>query len=124
MTFIANPQHDLIGVDLPLGISEIPWMNRTAFQNAVARTRMVIGLGDPVLSPTPWEALCLGVPFLNPIKGWRAEAPEDRSEWSSAQHDGVFYLGVDEPFVYHVRIGDRAGIEAAVKKATETPVER
>lgn len=107
----------------PPGIVQLPRMDRATFQNQVARSRVVLGVGTPLLSPTPWEALCLGVPFINPVKGWSASKPEDRTRWW-AQQDGVWWSGLDEPYVYHVKVGDRAGFERAIRKAMDTPIER
>lgn len=98
-------------------------MERLAFQEVVASSRVLLGIGLPGLSPTPYEALCLGVPFINPVEQWDKRDPEDRSKWK-AQHDGLLYAGVDEPYVYHVKVGDREGFERAIVKAMETPITR
>lgn len=124
VTFLGQFQRDLgMKKGPPPGITEVPRMERPAFQNMVARSRVVLGLGSPLLSPTPWEALCLGVPFINPIYGWDRNRPDDRTKWW-AQQDGLLYLGLDEPYVYHVKVGDREGFERAVTKALDTPIER
>lgn len=98
-------------------------MARPAFQKVVASSRVLLGIGSPGLSPTPYEALCLGVPFINPVKTWDKKDPENKSKWK-AQHDGLLYAGVDEPYVYHVKVGDRQGFERAIVKAMETPIQR
>jgi len=107
----------------PPGITEMRPMNRSTFQLVLSHSRAVIGLGNPALSPTPWEALCLGVPFIHPILGWDITAPEDRSKWSG-QHNAILYSGIDEPYVYHVKRGDREGLASAIRKAMETPIDR
>jgi len=122
VTFLANFKHD-VKVDPPAGITELPWLDRPTFQDLVAHTRAVMGVGWPLLSPTPWEALCLGVPFINPIKYWDTNHPEDRTKWV-AQQDGILYLGVDEPYVYHVKKGNSTGLERAIRLAMETPIDR
>jgi len=40
------------------------------------------GIGKPIVSPTPYDALCMGVPFINPVMKWSSDAPEDRSSWT------------------------------------------
>ncbi|EIM85956.1 uncharacterized protein STEHIDRAFT_168983 [Stereum hirsutum FP-91666 SS1] len=40
---------------------------REEFVRELARSRVLIGVGNPLISPTPYEALCLGVPFINPL---------------------------------------------------------
>lgn len=47
----------------------------------------------------PYEALCLGVPFINPIKEWDPTQPENRDRWLS-QHNGLHELS--PPHVYHI----------------------
>ncbi|KAG8998499.1 hypothetical protein FRB93_013731 [Tulasnella sp. JGI-2019a] len=126
ITFVGKMSHDAPGVidAPPPGITILDSItNRTTFQMAVANSQVVMGIGNPPLSPTPWEALCMGVPFINPIQDWDREHPEDRSRWA-AQQDGILYLGLDEPYVYHVKRGDRVGLEAAIRKAMDTPIER
>ncbi|KAG9018745.1 hypothetical protein FRB90_010052 [Tulasnella sp. 427] len=107
----------------PAGIQEIPRMERVAFQKVVASSRVLMGIGVPGLSPTPYEALCLGVPFINPVEEWDTRDPEDLTKWRS-QHDGLLHSGVKEPYVYHVKAGDREGFEKAIVKAMETPISR
>ncbi|KAG8857348.1 hypothetical protein FRB96_005835 [Tulasnella sp. 330] len=124
VTFVSRMRHDVPGLDIPKGIEEVPHMpNRTAFVQVLGGSRVLLGVGNPPMSPTPWEALCLGVPFINPIKNWLRERPNDRTQWL-AQHDGVFFLGLGEPYVYHVKVGDRIGFEEAIRKAMDTPIDR
>ncbi|KAG8977677.1 hypothetical protein FRC05_000933 [Tulasnella sp. 425] len=107
----------------PPGITPVERMERPAFQRFVGQSKALLGIGRPFLSPTPYEALCLGVPFINPIRTWDEKDPDNRDKWG-AQQDGLLYLGVDEPYVYHVKIGDRDGLARAVRKAMETPIDR
>ncbi|KAJ7653911.1 hypothetical protein DFH06DRAFT_1330007 [Mycena polygramma] len=71
-------------------------------------------------SPTPYEALCLGVPFINPIRRWDANNPTDKTRWM-AQHPTIQHL--DPPYVYNIFQGDKAGFVKAVVEATSTPIE-
>lgn len=116
-------QRNTEGLNPPEGILELPHLNRTEFQKTLANSRVVVGLGEPALSPTPWEALCLGVPFINPVSGWDPNDPEDRARWG-VQQEGLTRHGLDEPYVYHVKCGDQEGFEKAVRKAMDTPIER
>ncbi|KAJ7291570.1 hypothetical protein C8J57DRAFT_1458379 [Mycena rebaudengoi] len=56
-------------------------------------------------SPTPYDALCLGVPFLNPV----------------SRHGTLKYL--DPPYVYNVFKGDKDGFLRAVADAIAHPIE-
>ncbi|KAF8211589.1 hypothetical protein K438DRAFT_1568980 [Mycena galopus ATCC 62051] len=89
------------------------------FMEKLAESRLVIGMGLPLISPTPWNALCLGVPYINPIHQWDPQYPEDSSKWRS-QHPIAALL--PEPYVYNVHKGDRRGLLAAVKKAIANPI--
>ncbi|KAG9006570.1 hypothetical protein FRB94_000587 [Tulasnella sp. JGI-2019a] len=126
ITFVGKMNHDARGIldAPPSGIIVLDSItNRTTFQTAVANSRVLMGIGNPPLSPTPWEALCMGVPFINPMRSWDHKHPEDRSRWT-AQQDGILYMGLEEPYVYHVKPGDRVGLEATIRKAMDTPIER
>ncbi|KAJ7837972.1 hypothetical protein B0H14DRAFT_2362018, partial [Mycena olivaceomarginata] len=71
-------------------------------------------------SPTPYEALCLGVPFINPILGWDKNDPTNKTRWNS-QHDTLKHL--DPPYVYNVFKGDKEGFVNAVVEASSHPIE-
>lgn len=125
LTFVGQFRRDGTppNVSLPGAIHEVPRMERLAFQEVVASSRVLLGIGLPGLSLTPYEALCLGVPFINPVEHWDNNDPEDRTKWK-AQHDGLLHARVDEPYVYHVKVGDREGFERAIVKAMGTPIMR
>ncbi|KZP09351.1 glycosyltransferase family 18 protein [Athelia psychrophila] len=106
---------------LPEGVRNVGMMDQHAFLAEVARSRVLVGVGKPVASPTPYEALCLGVPFINPIMTWDRNNPTDRTKWDG-QH-GLLKL-LDPPFVYNVFAEDLDGFVAAIKGALENPIER
>ncbi|KAG8943763.1 hypothetical protein FRC04_002518 [Tulasnella sp. 424] len=106
--------------DPPRGIVQHERLSRPEFQKMVSNSRVMIGLGNPLLSPTPYEALCLGIPFINPV---RRHDPNNKMTWEG-QHPALIYGGLDEPYVYHVDHGDREGYKAALVKAISTPIER
>lgn len=39
------------------------------------------GIGLPLVSPTPYEALCMGIPFINPIINWLTWDIDNQSGW-------------------------------------------
>ncbi|KAK7024999.1 hypothetical protein R3P38DRAFT_3533140 [Favolaschia claudopus] len=98
---------------------EVP--TQKEFYGMLGRSVALVGMGNPMLSPTPYDALCLGVPFINPILNWDRTNPSDRSRWRT-QHDGLKDLS--PPYVYNVRIGDQKGFTRAIRQATENPIER
>lgn len=91
-------------------------------------------------SPTPYEALCLGVPFINPILDvspplvgyllllthnfltqWDRAQPGNRMKWT-AQH-GMLKL-MNPPYVYNVFKDDLDGFMEAIEAAVTTPIDR
>jgi len=90
------------------------------FMEHLSKSRVLIGVGDPALSPSPYDGLCLGVPFINPIMGWDHENPADMSRWST-QHSQLQSLG--PPYVYNVFQGDTDGFVQAIKDAISHPID-
>ncbi|KAJ9103582.1 hypothetical protein QFC20_004738 [Naganishia adeliensis] len=80
----------------------------------------LVGVGRPFLSPTPYDALCMGVPLINPILSWDMKGPDDRTKWN-LQHGGLSDLG--EPYVYNVRRGNETEMKDTIAKAVATPIE-
>ncbi|KIO19858.1 hypothetical protein M407DRAFT_11189 [Tulasnella calospora MUT 4182] len=56
--------------DPPRGIIQHERLSRPEFQKMIANSRVMIGLSNPFLSPTPYEALCLGIPSSVPSGVW------------------------------------------------------
>lgn len=80
-----------------------------------------IGLGWPAYSPSPFDALCVGVPFINPIQYVNLEHPDDRKGWRT-QNDAL--LALDPPYVYHVHKENATELGHALKSAIENPIPR
>ncbi|KAJ7485666.1 hypothetical protein FB451DRAFT_1554521 [Mycena latifolia] len=70
-------------------------------------------------SPTPYDAMCLGVPFINPISAWDKDNITDTTKWTT-QHNMLKSLS--PPYVYHVFKGDRVGFVNAIKDAIANPI--
>ncbi|KAG8983309.1 hypothetical protein FRB90_006133, partial [Tulasnella sp. 427] len=126
MTWVGSFKKDAeSGLSSPTpGITQLDEMDRNSFQRTVAESRVVLGIGRPALSPTPYGALCLGVPFINVVQGWDRADPENRAKWYTSQHDAIMRLDLGEPYVYHVRVGDREALRRAVRLALGTPIPR
>ena len=43
-------------------------LNQTEFMQQVGISKVMIGVGGPWWSPSPYNALCQGVPFINPVR--------------------------------------------------------
>ena len=109
------------GEGLPPGIKDVGKLNRQQFYEKVGYSRVLIGIRHPIMSPSPYDALCLGVPFINPVLGWDESDPENRQKWDT-QHNGLKFH--DIPYVYHVKAGDVQGFWDALRMAMETPIDR
>ncbi|KAF7331672.1 hypothetical protein MKEN_00046900 [Mycena kentingensis (nom. inval.)] len=95
-------------------------LQQDKFMAELAQSRVLIGIGNPLISPTPWNGLCLGVPFINVVTEWDESNWEDRMQWRS-QH--AFASLLDPPYVYNVRRGDKQGLIDAVKAALANPID-
>ncbi|KAL0952653.1 hypothetical protein HGRIS_006896 [Hohenbuehelia grisea] len=107
--------------EVPKGITNLGLLPKHEFYEKVGQSRVFIGVGSPQLSPSPYDALCMGVPFINPVRGWDKEDPENRHKWE-AQHEGLRYE--DPPYVYNVKTGDEKGLWEAIRQAVENPIDR
>ncbi|KAJ3386351.1 hypothetical protein HDU84_001592 [Entophlyctis sp. JEL0112] len=96
------------------GVTNLAWLPRQRFMTELSLSKALIGLGNPRISPSPWDALCLGVPFFNPILGWDKTRPYDRSKWHT-QHDGVKYLM--PPYVYNFFEDDTETLMSLLERA-------
>ncbi|KAJ7639365.1 hypothetical protein FB45DRAFT_740721 [Roridomyces roridus] len=86
--------------------------------DALANSAVLVGMGDPAM-PTPYDALCLGVPFINPILNWDPADATDRRGWNT-EHNALNELS--PPYVYHVLKNDRDGFLQAVEDAKANPI--
>ncbi|KAJ6470924.1 hypothetical protein C8R45DRAFT_1014895 [Mycena sanguinolenta] len=118
--FIAGVQEEVLPEFFPSSITTVGILPQAQFYTTLSNSRVLVGVGRPATSPTPYDALCLGVPFINPILDWDRNAPKNKTRWYS-QHNTLKYL--DPPYVYNVFRGDKEGFVNAVVEATSTPIE-
>ncbi|KAJ7758379.1 hypothetical protein B0H16DRAFT_1535994 [Mycena metata] len=104
----------------PSNITNVGFLSSAKLYETLANSRVLVGIGIPTTSPTPYEALCLGVPFINPILQWDANNPTDKKRWLS-QH--MTLKSLHPPYVYNVFKGDKAGFVKAVVDATSNPIQ-
>jgi len=112
-------------VDLPSGIKSLGRLTRERFNEEVSSSLALVGVGHPLLSPSPIAGLCLGVPFIHPYNKTRAPDidkvnPSDIFDPGIFQHGGL--LDLAPPYVYHVPIGDVKALVEAVKAAQQNPL--
>ncbi|KAJ7291724.1 hypothetical protein C8J57DRAFT_1588283 [Mycena rebaudengoi] len=109
--------------EFPSSHSNLGYLSQTDFYHQLSRSLVLVGVGPsgPATSPTPYDALCFGVPFINPIRNWDKRDPTNRDKWD-VQHGMLKYL--NPPYIYHVFKGDHDGFVNAVKDAVTHPIER
>jgi hypothetical protein len=74
-----------------LGIDNKGRLDANSFREYVSSSRLFIGVGRPRISPSPLEALCLGVPFINPIGIYDHEDIWNVTTWNS-QHWAIQHM--------------------------------
>ncbi|KAI0036919.1 hypothetical protein K488DRAFT_75693 [Vararia minispora EC-137] len=115
---------------LPRGVERLQQLGPMEFAEELMKSKVLIGIGQPEHSPTPYVALCVGIPFINPVNDadsnvgpqcqWDHGNPKDRSRWQ-AQHWPLRTL--DPPYVYNVFRDDREGFLNAIRAALENPID-
>ncbi|KAL1405647.1 hypothetical protein Q8F55_009286 [Vanrija albida] len=96
---------------LPPGIRNLGKLTADQFDETLSNSRLLLGVGWPGLSPSPWRSLALGVPFLNP-------GDANGRMW---QHHTVSKVG--EPYSYNVHSHNYTEFVTSIAKAMETPIE-
>ncbi|KAF9530041.1 hypothetical protein CPB83DRAFT_905608 [Crepidotus variabilis] len=94
-------------------------MGPDEWEREVGNSKVMIGVGNPWMSPSPYHALCLGVPFLNPILNWDPRDKWNKAKWHT-QHPSLNRY--DPPFVYHVHKSDYPGFVNAIHSAINTEI--
>ncbi|WVQ74576.1 hypothetical protein IAR50_004177 [Cryptococcus sp. DSM 104548] len=90
------------------------------WNQVLGSSKFLLGIGNPVLSPSPYDALCFGVPFINPIFSWDPKDPSDWTKWRT-QHQALREVGA--PYVYHVQKGNARQLKRAFRSVLENPIE-
>lgn len=52
-----------------VGGEEGTLLSAAEFRRELANSRVMLGVGRPTVSPSPYESMMLGVPFINPVSG-------------------------------------------------------
>nr|XP_019043734.1 hypothetical protein I302_08315 [Kwoniella bestiolae CBS 10118]OCF22664.1 hypothetical protein I302_08315 [Kwoniella bestiolae CBS 10118] len=103
-----------------VGIVNLGKLPKLEFYGQLAKSFVFIGVGRPRISPSPWDALCMGVPFINPILTWDEEDPQNRTKWHAQQWH---MTDLEPPYVYSVHAHDLHGLSEAVGEALANPIE-
>jgi len=84
------------------------------------QSKLLVGIGHPYLSPTPWLALCLGVPFINPVFSWDEDNPEDCTKFM-AQHNSLRCY--QPPLVHNIKVNDQEKLYQTIKNVVRSTEE-
>ncbi|KAL1411949.1 hypothetical protein Q8F55_002942 [Vanrija albida] len=108
---------------IPEGIRNLPKLGPKEFDHELRQARLLLGIGHPTASPSPYRALARGVPFLSPFKLMMTPpgTEDDPNTWSDSQHDTL--RTEQPPLVYNVLEFNYTGMVEAIKKAMVTPIE-
>ncbi|KAJ6532294.1 hypothetical protein DFH09DRAFT_1326248 [Mycena vulgaris] len=119
--FLVGAQGTKLPKDFPKSLENVGMMPQEWFYETLSESAVLVGMGLPYTSPTPYDALCLGVPYINPILGWDKNDPTNRDRWEAQQ--GML-KDFDPPYVYNVFKGDKEAFIKAIKDALANPIER
>jgi hypothetical protein len=76
LTANKDPNHPF-----PEGMVSHGWQSPAAYRRISGRSRAMLGIGMPSISPSPYEALCAGVPVVllkngnHSASGWEMFQP-------------------------------------------------
>lgn len=101
---------------VPSVIKNFGILNASRFDEEYGKSRLLLGIGSPPLSPSPYRSLSRGVPFANPHT-----MREDGSSWEYQQHESM--MDVPEPYVYQVEAFNYTSFVETIRKALRTPIE-
>lgn len=111
--------------DLPVpdGVTSIGRVSKAAFERVVGESRVMLGIGRPLISPSVYSALCQGTPVVLPYfgdeavpKGW------DLFNGNLAMHGPAAAIG--PPYVYSYKKDDTQQFVSVIKQALDTPIDR
>ena len=99
----------------------VPPQNPVDFAQMLTNMSFVLGLGEPLMSPSPLEGLARGAAFINPIRIPETAATVLQSpgrkpiRHRQTQHNPMAFLG--PPYVYTVDLQDPNAVLAAAENA-------
>ncbi|KAJ6583502.1 hypothetical protein DFH09DRAFT_1144632 [Mycena vulgaris] len=126
-TLISNALIDE-GFLVPEGLTDSGLLPQKEYDLMLSDTKSLLGIGRPLISPTPYAALCRGVPVVLPYSS-KSGCPAwpGVGDWCAFvegghQHGPAAALG--EPWVYVVDVdGSEEEIIETIGRAVRTPIE-
>ncbi|KLT39212.1 hypothetical protein CC85DRAFT_288771 [Cutaneotrichosporon oleaginosum] len=97
----SKEQHEALGpMEIPEGVRNLGKLGPEAWAHEVSNSRAMVGIGFPVSSPSPYQALARGVPFINPHRINEGHDPNDPYTWFISQHEFLRILSPPEVYQY------------------------
>lgn len=94
-------EHKAMGpMEVPEGVRNLGKLGPEGWASEVANSRAMVGIGFPVSSPSPYQALARGVPFINPHRIDPGHDPKNPYTWNIAQHEFLRILNPPEVYQY------------------------
>lgn len=109
------------GKPIPEGLRRLPEMDKATYGRTLSSTRALLGIGNPQLSPSPFNSLCRGVPVVMPYYTHEGPTPGGWKTFKDRWAQNGPVLEVGEPYAYAYR-----GVEDMIeklKRAVRTPIE-
>jgi len=104
------------GASLPEGVRRVGTLSPEAWREALGGSSFFLGLGDPLLGPSPLDALSAGLVYINPtFEGSAGGVRGELAQWGS-QHP-YLAAAVGEPYVCNATLDDTGALRACVERA-------
>ncbi|WOO77478.1 uncharacterized protein LOC62_01G001057 [Vanrija pseudolonga] len=104
-----------------VGGEEGTLLSPAEFRRELSNSRVMLGIGRPTVSPSPYEAMMLGVPFINPY--WPGphdpNGTDHSSTWHWTQHTSLHFE--KPPHVYNALRNSYESFIETITAAMETP---
>ncbi|KAL1412810.1 hypothetical protein Q8F55_000558 [Vanrija albida] len=115
----AQPK-GIVALGGKVGGEEGTSLDAAGFRRELANSRVLLGIGRPTVSPSPYQAFMLGVPFINPYIPAHGDpdGTGHQRTWHWTQHDSLHFE--EPPYVYNVRRRSYEAFLDAIIRAMET----
>ena len=99
---------------IPPNVTNLGIVSQVTRNQLLAESLFLIGLGDPVLGATPFEAIASGAAYINPRYQTRKKLWQNSEYACTSQHTFAGELGA--PYVHDYQEGDAESAMQAVRR--------
>ncbi|KAJ7907097.1 hypothetical protein B0H13DRAFT_701526 [Mycena leptocephala] len=116
------------GYPIPDGLTSVGLLPTAEYDRQLANTKVLLGIGRPQISPTPYASLCRGVPVVLPYRsdtGCPARPGlNDYCGFYGETHQHGPAATIGEPYIYTVDVtGPEEEIIRTIERAVNTRIE-